>query len=151
MIHISSVKAQLFTTSSRSIHSYGGGGSTGIATPYSSGGGSFMRSNSPFATSSSSSTYSTAPICIANGSIKTVASTLEGGVMADDTGFIPTAPQDNTTTTNNNTTIAPPQFAPLHLDWDAWLFILLLATIYLVVKRRISGGYAEDTTQAQDA
>ena len=144
MIHFSSAKAQLFTTSSRSIHSYGGGGSAAIATPYSSGGGSFMRSNSPFATSSSTNAYSTAPIHMANGSIKTVASTLQGGILSDETGFIPTTPQDNTTTTNNNSTIAPPQFAPLHLDWDALLFILLLLIPYLyrVEKRRISNQQA---------
>lgn len=140
MIHFSSAKAQLFTTSSRSIHSYGGGGIAVIATPYSSGGGSFMRSNSPFAASSSTNAYSTAPIHMANGSIKTVASTLQGGILSDETGFIPTTPQDNTTTTNNNGTIAPPQFAPLHLDWDALLFILLLLIPYLyrVDKRRIA-------------
>lgn len=140
MIHFSSAKAQLFTTSSRSIHSYGGGGSAAIATPYSSGGGSFMRSNSPFAASSSTNAYSTAPIHMANGSIKTVASTLQGGILSDETGFIPTAPQTNTTTTNNNGTIAPPEFAPLHLDWDALLFIFLLLIPYLyqVDKRRIA-------------
>lgn len=139
MIHFSSAKAQLFTTSSRSIHSYGGGGIAVIATPYSSGGGSFMRSNSPFAASSSTNAYSTAPIHMANGSIKTVASTLQGGILSDETGFIPTTPQDNTTTTNNGT-IAPPQFAPLLLDWDALLFILLLLIPYLyrVDKRRIA-------------
>ena len=99
-----------------------------------------MRSNSQYATSSSDHAYSTAPICIANGSIKTVASTLGGGVLSDETGFIPTTPQNNSTTTNNNGTIAPPQFAPLHLDWDALLFILLLLIPYLyqVDKRRIA-------------
>ena len=96
-----------------------------------------MRSNSPFAASSSTNAYSTAPIHMANGSIKTVASTLQGGILSDETGFIP---PDHTTTTNNTGTIAPPQFAPLHLDWDALLFILLLLIPYLyrVDKRRIA-------------
>jgi hypothetical protein len=144
MIHFSSARAQIFTTSSSTYRSYGGGGDISIATPYSSGSNSFMRSNSQFANSSSNHTYSTAPICIANGSIKTVASTLGGGVLSDETGFIPTTPQDNSTTTNNNGTIAPPQFAPLHLDWDALLFILLLLIPYLyrVNKRKISGQYS---------
>lgn len=66
---------------------------------------------------------------MANGSIKTVASTLQGGILSDETGFIPTTPQDNTTTTNNST-IAPPQFAPLHLDWDALLFLLSIVMLY---------------------
>lgn len=141
MIHTSSVMAQLFTTSSSSLHSYGGGGSAGIAAPTFSGSSSFMQSGSRFSTSTTISSYSTAPIHIANGTIKTVASTLEGGILSDETGFIPTTPQTNTTTTNNNGTIAPPEFAPLHFDWDALLFIFLLLIPYLyrVDKRRISG------------
>ena len=75
---------------------------------------------------------------MANGSIKTVASTLQGGILSDETGFIPTTPQDNPTTTNTNGTIAPPQFAPLHLDWDALLFILMIAILYPILKRRTS-------------
>lgn len=142
LIHFSSAKAQLFTTSSSTYRSYGGGGDISIATPYSSGSNSFMRSNSQFANSSSNHAYSTASICIANGSIKTVASTLEGGILSDETGFIPTTPQNNSTTTNNNGTIAPPQFAPLHLDWDALLFILMLAILYPILKRRTSSTQA---------
>lgn len=75
---------------------------------------------------------------MANGSIKTVASTLQGGILSDETGFIPTTPQDNTTTTNNNGTIAPPQFAPLHFDWDALLFILLMVLLYALRLHRQS-------------
>ena len=142
MIHFSSARAQIFTTSSSTYRSYGGGGDISIATPYSSGSNSFMRSNSQYATSSSDNAYSTAPICIANGSIKTVASTLGGGVLSDETGFIPTTPQNNSTTTNNNGTIAPPQFAPLHLDWDALLFILMLAILYPILKRRTNSTQA---------
>lgn len=79
---------------------------------------------------------------MANGTIQTVASTLSGGILAEetgftsdagDTGFIPTGPQRS---------IAPPDVdAPLHLDWDALLFIFLLLIPYLyrVDKRRISG------------
>ena len=138
MIHFSSAKAQLFTTSSGTFRSYGGGQDVTISTPYSSGSNSFMRSNSQFATSSSDNAYSTAPICIANGSIKTVASTLEGGILSDETGFIPTTPNSNGSTTNNyNGTIAPPQFAPLHLDWDALLLLLILACIYTFKKEII--------------
>ena len=122
------------------MHSYGGGGYG-----YSSMSSTTMRATSTYtdnsATSTTISNYSTAPMRMANGTIQTAASTLSGGILADETGFIPTTPQDNTTTTNNNGTIAPPQFAPLHLDWDALLFILLLLIPYLyrVDKRRISG------------
>lgn len=138
--------AQLFSTSSYEIHSYGGGGSGSSAMPSST-----MRSMTTYtnsctpitiSTSTTISNYSTASMRMANGTIQTVASTLSGGILADetgftsdagDTGFIPTGPQRS---------IAPPDVdAPLHLDWDALLFILLLLIPYLyrVDKRRISG------------
>ena len=136
--------AQLFSTSASDIHSYGGGGNGFASMPSSS-----MRGTTSFSSSSAASTtignYSTAPMRMANGSIQTAASTLSGGILADETGFtsdggntgfIPTGPQRS---------IAPPnpedENVPLHLDWDALLFILLLLIPYLyrVDKRRISG------------
>lgn len=134
--------AQLFSTSSGSFHSYGGGGSY-APTPSSTT--SSIRSTSSFSTATTISNYSTAPIHMANGTLQTAASTLSGGMLADetgfttdagDTGFIPISPQRS---------IAPPdpedENVPLHLDWDALLFILLLLIPYLyqVDKRRISG------------
>ena len=92
--------------------------------------GMTMRSTSSFATTSTLSSYSTAPIRIANGGIQTVANQLDNIRLADDlidygtsseSGFIPTGPQRS---------IAPPQFAPLHLDWDAVLLLLSLVLIY---------------------
>ena len=135
--------AQLFSTSASDIHSYGGGGNGFASMPSSS-----MRGTTSFSSSAASTTignYSTAPLRMANGSIQTAASTLSGGILADETGFtteggntgfIPTGPQRS---------IAPPnpedENVPLHLDWDALLFILLLLIPYLyrVDKRRISG------------
>lgn len=71
---------------------------------------------------------------MANGTLQTAASTLSGGMLADetgfttdagDTGFIPISPQRS---------IAPPdpedENVPLHLDWDALLLLLLLAATY---------------------
>lgn len=136
--------AQLFSTSSSSFHSYGGGGSY-APTPSSTT--SSIRSTSSFSTATTISNYSTAPIHMANGTLQTAASTLSGGMLADetgfttdagDTGFIPISPQRS---------IAPPdpedENVPLHLDWDALLFILLLLIPYLyrVNKRKISGQY----------
>ena len=136
--------AQLFSTSASDIHSYGGGGNGFASMPSSS-----MRATTSFSSSSAASTtignYSTAPMRMANGTVQTAASTLNGGMLADETGFtseggntgfIPTGPQRS---------IAPPnpedENVPLHLDWDALLFILLLLIPYLyrVDKRRISG------------
>lgn len=135
----STMFAQLFSTSSGSFHSYGGGGSY-APTPSSTT--SSIRSTSSFSTATTISNYSTAPIHMANGTLQTAASTLSGGMLADETefttdagdsGFIPISPQRP---------IAPPDVnVPLHLDWDALLFILLLLIPYLyqVDKRRISG------------
>ena len=135
--------AQLFSTSASDIHSYGGGGNGFASMPSSS-----MRGTTSFSSSAASTTignYSTAPLRMANGTVQTAASTLNGGMLADETGFtteggntgfIPTGPQRS---------IAPPnpedENVPLHLDWDALLFILLLLIPYLyrVDKRRISG------------
>ena len=135
--------AQLFSTSASDIHSYGGGGNGFASMPSSS-----MRGTTSFSSSAASTTignYSTAPMRMANGTVQTAASTLNGGMLADETGFtseggntgfIPTGPQRS---------IAPPnpedENVPLHLDWDALLFILLLLIPYhyRVDKRRISG------------
>lgn len=133
--------AQLFSTSSYEIHSYGGGGN-GFASMSSSAKSGTTSFSGSSAASTTIGNYSTAPMRMANGTIQTVASTLSGGILADetgftsdagDTGFIPTGPQRS---------IAPPDVdAPLHLDWDALLFIFLLLIPYLyrVDKRRISG------------
>lgn len=59
---------------------------------------------------------------VANGSIQTAASTLERIADTDNSGYIPTMPQRS---------IAPPDVnVPIHLDWDAFLLLLLLAATY---------------------
>lgn len=107
-----------------------------------------FRSTSSYSVGSHSSApttsaFSTSSIQFANGSIQTSASSLTGGVLADDTGFISTG---NSQTTGNSWNddedgwgTGTPDL-PLHLDWDALLFILLLLIPYLyrVEKRRIS-------------
>ena len=137
--------AQLFSTSSYEIHSYGGGGSGSSAVPSST-----MRSMTTYtnsctpitiSTSTTISNYSTASMRMANGTIQTAASTLNGGMLADETGFTTEGGNTGFIPTDPQRSIAPPEFAPLHLDWDALLFILLLLIPYLyrVDKRRISG------------
>ncbi|MBR5854345.1 MAG: hypothetical protein IKY87_01530 [Paludibacteraceae bacterium] len=99
-----------------------------------------FRSTSIYATTSAnSSTFSVATMQMANSNIRTAASTLTGGILADDAGFIST--ENNTTTSNWNDEedgIGPgtPDL-PLHLDWDALLFVLLLAILYLIRKSKI--------------
>ena len=125
--------AQLFSTSASTFHAYESGSAS-----MSHSEGMTMRSTSSFATTSTLSSYSTAPIRIANGSIQTVANQLDNIRLADDlidygtsskSGFIPTGPQRS---------IAPPTKAPLHLDWDALLFLLALVTLYVSYSRRRS-------------
>lgn len=131
--------AQLFSTSSGSFHSYGGGGSY-APTPSSTT--SSIRSTSSFSTATTISNYSTAPIHMANGTLQTAASTLSGGMLADETGFTTDAGDTGFIPISPQRPIAPPDVnIPLHLDWDALLFILLLLIPYLyqVDKRRISG------------
>jgi hypothetical protein len=118
--------AQLFSTSSSNFHSYGGG-TTYAPTPTSIG--SSIRSTSSFSTTTTISNYSTAPMQIANGSIQTVASSLESLATTDDTGYIPTMPKRS---------IAPPTEAPLHLDWDAFLLLFSLAVLYILHRYRKS-------------
>ncbi len=125
--------AQLFTTSAHDFHSYGGSSSMPIgATEVSS---ISMRSTSAYTPASTSvGAYSTAPIQVANGIVKTVASSLEGTSLADDTGFIPTAQQRGT--------IAPPREdpVPLGMGWDSILFLSLLLTLF-ALRRSFSPAY----------
>ena len=124
------------------MHSYGGGGYD-----YSSMSSTTMRATSTYtdnsATSTTISNYSTAPMRMANGTIQTAASTLSGGILADETGFTSDGGNTGFIPTDPQRSIAPPDFddVPLHFDWDALLFILLLFIPYLyrVDKRRISG------------
>ena len=77
-----------------------------------------------------STTYSTAPMSVANGSIKTAASNVVGGVLSEDssTGFIPTGPQRAPGT---------PKPTPIGDGWDVALLLALLCVGY-VVKRYLS-------------
>ena len=123
------------------MHSYGGGGYG-----YSSMSSTTMRATSTYtdnsATSTTISNYSTAPMRMANGTIQTAASTLSGGILADETGFTSDGGNTGFIPTDPQRSIAPPDFddVPLHLDWDTLLFILLLIIpyFYRVDKRRIA-------------
>ena len=122
------LQAQIYTTSSASVRSY----STGVCshTPVVS-----FKSTSAYVQNQivpANSSYATAPIQVSNGVIRTVASSLNGGKLADEqTVYIPTI-QDR------RNTMAPPseddggteEFLPLSLDWDAALLLAILLCIY---------------------
>lgn len=122
--------AQLFSTSSLELHSYGGEGNSTTISASTSTGYSHMRSTSSLSTSTTISAYSTAPIQMANGSIQTAASKLGGGVLADEAGLTSTSSNSGFIPTDPQRSIAPPEFAPLGLDWDALLLLLSLALLY---------------------
>ena len=137
------MSAQIYSTAEaalRTTRHQGGGGI--LSAPPSI---SFRSTSSYSAGQSGAPSFSTTTVHFANGSIKTAASSLTGGMLADDTGFTSTYDGNNQTTTSNwnenedGWGPGTPDL-PLHLDWDALLFILLLLIPYLyrVNKRRIS-------------
>ena len=93
------VKAQIYSTAEAALRSTRHKSSTLI---YSTPPTTTFRSTSSYYLpnqSSANSTFSTSSIQFANGSIQTSASSLTGGVLADDTGFISTG---NSQTTGNS-------------------------------------------------
>ena len=127
------VKAQIYSTAEAALRSTRHKSSTLI---YSTPPTTTFRSTSSYYLpnqSSANSTFSTSSIQFANGSIQTSASSLTGGVLADDTGFISTG---NSQTTGNSWNddedgwgTGTPDL-PLAFDWDALLLLLLLIAIY---------------------
>ena len=137
------MSAQIYSTAEAALRTtrHQGGGGIMSAPPSIS----FRSTSSYSASQSGAPSFSTTTVHFANGSIKTAASSLTGGMLADDTGFTSTYDGNNQTTTSNwnenedGWGPGTPDL-PLHLDWDALLFILLLLIPYLyrVEKRRIS-------------
>lgn len=129
------VKAQIYSTAEAALRSTRHKSSTLI---YSTPPTTTFRSTSSYSIGSHSSApttsaFSTSSIRFANGSIQTSASTLTGGTLADDTDFISTG---NSQTTGNSWNddedgwgTGTPDL-PLHLDWDSFLLLLLLAATY---------------------
>lgn len=133
------VSAQIYSTAEAALRTtrHQGGGSIMSAPPSIS----FRSTSSYSAGQSGAPSFSTTTVHFANGSIKTAASSLTGGMLADDTGFTSTYDGNNQTTTSNwnenedGWGTGTPDL-PLHLDWDALLFILFLAGGYALYLRR---------------
>lgn len=123
--------AQLYRTSSATYHSYSTGGV--LHAPSVS-----FRSTSAYVQNhivKSSISYSTAPIRVANGTVHTVASDINLGVLADEQKYALISRIQG-----RKNTMAPPDdttpFVPLSVGWDVILFLGLLSLLYAIYLRR---------------
>ena len=115
--------AQIHTTSSATYRSHTSSGGLG-ALPISD----FQTTSAYGRSMATTRTYSTAPMYVANGVVRTAASSVKGGALLGEAN------------TNNATTIIPvipgvPD-TPLPLGWDVILFLGLLSIVYAICLRR---------------
>lgn len=134
------LQAQIYTTSSATYRSCSTGGWMDKPSVYQ------FRTTSFYVQRNGVIQYSTAAMTVANGSIKTVASKLQGGISADEFarervamrrsgigggGIAPPAPPGQGNTNNQ----------PLTLGWDVILLFLICSTVYalhIYRKRRLT-------------
>lgn len=93
-----------------------------------------FRSTSAYSSSTTSSiSYSTAPMHMANGTVRTVASSIQGGVLSEE----PTGYTDPNRIRGRQNTMAPPtETAPLGDGWDVAILLAFLCTAYGIYLRR---------------
>ena len=125
--------AQVYTTSSANYHSVSSGGMVSLPEA------SSFRSTSAYAMRKSgytvtSKTYSTAPMCMATGTISTVASQLAGGVLAEES-YGPNNDLRGPRRGPGSGGIAPPD-TPIGDGWDVALLLALLCLAYGIYLRR---------------
>ena len=115
----------MYNISSRTHRSYSTGGT--IAVPSHVEFRSTSVYNSNIRSNTQQKCYSTAPMQVANGSIKTMASSISGGVLTAEksTGYIPTGPQRAPGT---------PRPQPIGDGWDVALLLAILCVGYVVWK-----------------
>ena len=129
----STLHAQLYRSSSATYHSYSTSGV--LQTPSAD-----FRSTSAYVQNQmvkSRIAYSTAPIRVANGTVTTVASTLQSGVLADEQDY---APVSRVPGRRNSNTMAPPTntdpFVPIGDGWDVALLFFILCMGYIIYLKR---------------
>ena len=93
-----------------------------------------FRSTSAYSSSTTSSiSYSTAPMHMANGTVRTVASSIQGGVLSEE----PTGYTDPNRIRGRQNTMAPPtETAPLGDGWDVAILLAFLCIAYGIYLRR---------------
>lgn len=93
-----------------------------------------FHSTSAYSSSTTSSiSYSTAPMHMANGTVRTVASSIQGGVLSEE----PTGYTDPNRIRGRQNTMAPPtETAPLGDGWDVAVLLALMCLGYAICVRR---------------
>lgn len=127
------LQAQMYNISSRTHRSYSTGGT--IAVPSHVEFRSTSVYNSNIRSNTQQNCYSTAPMNVANGAVKTVASSIRGGVLsdADASGYLPpTAPKRSPGVPNTKPD------TPIGDGWDVAVFLLLLCAAYAIYLKRKS-------------
>lgn len=109
-------------------HSFSTGGAVSAPTSVE------FRSTSTYkSVATSSSSYSTAPMHMANGTVKTVASSILGGVLSEE----PTGYTDPNRIRGRQNTMAPPtETAPLGDGWDVAILLAIMCLAYGIYLRR---------------
>ena len=163
MVVATTSHAQVYSTTNYRTISNTSAGSSFTSTPFSTS--RMNQSSSSYIRRTSSQSYQsyvggrtmTSTTSSYQGRIRSVASSLGGGVLVDNVGYIPVTPKKLHNSLNTSTigttdivdgtseedgdeiydddedqTEQPPQFAPLSFGWDAILFMLLLACAYAI-------------------
>ena len=121
------LQAQIYTTSSATYQSYSTGGMHVLPTP------SSFRSTSSYmehrvAYNPVQPVSHTAPMQVANGTIRTVASTIQGGVLADEQEY-----SSASRIRGRQNTMAPPEYTqPIGDGWDVAIFLGLCCAVYVL-------------------
>ena len=117
------LQAQMYSTSSRMHHSYSTGGTVEAPSHVE------FRSTSMYNTNirnTQQKYYSTAPMNVANGTVKTIASSIQGGVLSSGDSYA-SGPQR---IRGRKNTMAPPTETPIGDGWDVALLLTLLCAGY---------------------
>lgn len=119
------LQAQMYSTSSRMHHSYSTGGTVEAPSHVEFRSTSVYNSN---IRKTQQKCYSTAPMNVANGVVKTIASSIQGGVLSDGDSYA-SGPQR---IRGRQNTMAPPTETPIGDGWDVALLLVLLCAGYAV-------------------
>lgn len=119
------LQAQMYSTSSRMHHSYSTGGTVEAPSHVEFRSTSVYNSN---IRKTQQKCYSTAPMNVANGAVKTIASSIQGGVLSDGDSYA-SGPQR---IRGRQNTMAPPTETPIGDGWDVALLLVLLCVGYAV-------------------